>query len=373
MRNRAEPRLLAVVLSLSVLLESPCASDSSTPSTKRLQDIREHALLLNTITSVDISYTMRSADESTDAIAPVSQHRLRAMGSMRCAENRHTVPLFSADLDLNHNVQIITNESLLVYYPNWALLEICRDEERMRTYGRKLLEDDILRWIGWRIREGDRGSSGQSQDAIGHLMSRTADEFVHVDEEINVVDGHECVVVVMPNERVWLDPTIGYAMRRREYRVEDHGYLAQVNTDFKRGQIWQEMSAEGLWYPTHISISVNLPSGLGGEKRLLDVSVDSVAVNSCQADDFLFEPPAGTLVSDRDTGESKVVQGRGCFLDKTIALAAKFMSIESRDQYCCQKSGYGLSLGLYAAGFLETVVAGFIVVRNQRRASVKTA
>lgn len=140
----------------------------------------------------------------------------------------------------------------------------------------------------------------------GHA-ARNFEDFVVLPEQ-EQVDGVWCHVVdCAGSQKLWVDPQIGFGLRRKEMYKPGRQFLAEYSyTEFIE-------PVAGVWLPKRCMRLTN-PFGSGDMKLETAVSVVEVVVNEQVVDaDFDLEVPPGTIVLGKGIGF--VVQG-----DKTTLL-----------------------------------------------------
>jgi hypothetical protein len=135
------------------------------------------------------------------------------------------------------------------------------------------------------------------------------------------VDGAWCHVVDDPgHDRLWIDPAVGFGVRRRERYAGDPPALVG------RYELSDFRQTAGVWFPWKVRQTVHTASPRTGAPNALERHVEADVVepelNEVSEDFFVFQPPAGTLVQDRDTGVTTQVPGGLPFLDSVIRRTA---------------------------------------------------
>src|SRR5262249_22669872 len=124
------------------------------------------------------------------------------------------------------------------------------------------------------------------------------------------VAGAWCHVVEFPGvDKLWVDPAIGFAVRRREGSAGNPPALVARYelSDYRE-------TAPGVWLPwklRRVNYKIRPPSTQGDPLPEADsvATVARVEVNQVDSDLFRFTPPPGTLVQDRDAGEMSQIPG----------------------------------------------------------------
>jgi hypothetical protein len=136
------------------------------------------------------------------------------------------------------------------------------------------------------------------------------------------VDGAWCHVIDDPGrDRLWIDPAAGYAVRRRERYAGDPPALVW------RCELSDLRETAGVWFPWKARQTVRSASPRTGAPNALERHVEADVVeaelNQTSEEFFVFRPPAGTLVQDRDTGATTQVPGGLAFLDGVVQRTAE--------------------------------------------------
>lgn len=205
-----------------------------------------------------------------------------------------------------------------------------------------------------------RGSSGQGP--AYRVLPET--------EEVN---GAPCHVVVAEGfDKIWVDPELGCAVRKRErYFSPETPYLVtrETHTDF--------VQSGGIWVPKTVVEDVFSPLSNPKEywnKQYLEVTlrVSEIAINGVADDDFKLLLPAGSYVEDRTAGRLYEVPG-----DKTDALSdlakegANYAALNSTEDSRPRILRQIFVVGINALVVL--IVVGAVLIRALRKRSAASS
>jgi hypothetical protein len=112
------------------------------------------------------------------------------------------------------------------------------------------------------------------------------------------VDGADCVVLDWPGrDRIWLDPALGYAIRKREFQWTSGTMRDRlVSRDF-------QVVAENLWLPRAIvheqfCTADDRPSMKNLVSGIRTIRVSEIRVEAAPEDTFIVAVPEGAAVND---------------------------------------------------------------------------
>jgi hypothetical protein len=139
-----------------------------------------------------------------------------------------------------------------------------------------------------------------------------------------LVDGHWCHVLEYPRlDKIWVDPKLGCAIRKRERYTEAKGnpFLFQSNHSSQFIE-----SAPGIQVPAKFTCAYfagpgDPPEFLGRQYLELTITVKNIAVNQVTDADFYLPVQPGTIVVD-EKGSYRI-QGNKTILLNELADAAK--------------------------------------------------
>lgn len=131
--------------------------------------------------------------------------------------------------------------------------------------------------------------------------------------EQELVDGSSCVVLDWQNKprtTLWCDPSLGYAIRRKEHHFSATDIVSSRTTCDRFREV-----LPGLWLPLHATVDWFADPAAPARLRdvplvQFDLDVETIAVNDLPDELFEFKPPPGTIVADYRDGLPSP-QGRG--------------------------------------------------------------
>lgn len=168
------------------------------------------------------------------------------------------------------------------------------------------------------LSDGERASAATSSFYMPYALD-AADQIWTVSPTLEIVDAAECHVLrSLRGQSIWIDPSIGFAMRRREIHHElkdkpmgswpvDRRYSFR---DFVK-------TSESLWLPKAVDTVFYTSLDELGERwnkprRRASIRVEELTVNDQVADDlFHLAFPPGTNVSDAVRNRSYIVGNSG--------------------------------------------------------------
>jgi hypothetical protein len=248
-----------------------------------------------------------------------ARHTIAALGAKRFGENTDSTPRLPQRLDLNHSRYFFDGDTFSVYYPLQRYYERSRANAD-EPYSWKLRSDFFLECTGW-WPPGDawRPPQAESHPHYLHLALETRD--CRVAELQDLVDGASCHVIEIPGgDRIWVDPSIGWAVRRREKYWPSMGKKRAFYelTDYREEE-------PGIWLPRGLRRNVFAATTDANGDQDTRADVERVEVNRAADTLFRFTPTPGTLINDRDTGEIKQVPGGLEHVDELVAVVGEIM------------------------------------------------
>ena len=294
---------------------SPSASGVARPSVYSLEQIRDgmrdaRGRLSNLLVRYVVEHPAPVGGERV-----WSRHTIAASGSLRFGENSHFTATFPEQMDLNHTKAYYTVQTFDVFYPRQRYFETSRRNAQLH-YTIKLRSDFVLESLGW-WPPGDQTKldADESPHYLHLVLDRTDCRISAVQEQ---VDGHWCHVLERPGrDRIWVDPSIGFAVRRREkYEPRSRQIVARYELSEYRE------TEKGIWLPWKIRRTL-FNSGQDSDspgEMVATAVVEKVVANHVPDSLFRFTPPPGTLTQDRDTLEMSQTPGGLDFLDEQIEL-----------------------------------------------------
>jgi hypothetical protein len=304
-------------------------SPASDASRERLASIRNHVLAIQSaVESLQVEYEL--ADEQVQG-GLRSKHCVSAMGRKRVAENVHFSTQIPAELDLNTTRMFFTGSTFDVFYLKTRYFETSRGNAATGIPW-KLRVDVYLSIAGWWPKGDDDPPASMARCPFTPLCALLADASAVISPESDLVDDVPCVLVTRPQrDRVWLDPTMGYAIRQRELLDARSGEpINRVGcSQFHNYRLGGDLE---LWLPHRIKIIAFTPQNKlatheDGSSDAVSITVNDVRVNQADDRDFVFVPPPGTLIQNRDTGNFFQVPGGQELLDDTVVMARKLATI----------------------------------------------
>lgn len=304
-----------------------------------LAEIRREVLAVHDrIDSVDCTYRVSGAPVAPGEPARYSRHRVVQKGRLRFAENVHFTASTPPDLDLNHTRQYFTVETFDCFYVQSRFFETSARHARGSSPW-KLRIDPYLTLAGWWPKDDDAPPDNPRETPFRPLRTLLAQEGCWLEPLTDTVDGHACVVVSRAKaDRVWLDPTLCYAIRRREVL---HPATGQVAAAIRCREFQEHPLAEGcrVWFPLRIDVvrPAATPGGHGPNREGDDplssgttLQAEALHFNGVADEAFRFVPPPGTLIQDRDTGQFSLTPGGMDLLDHSVSLAERLLDAGQR-------------------------------------------
>lgn len=280
---------------------------------------------LQGIESIEVAYRA-AGDDSVHG----SRHVVRQLDHFRNVENIHFGRL-PEDLDTNRTIQLFDKRTFDVYNVHARYLETSTRNALM-PYMWKARVDFYVTAVGWWPADDD-----EPPDNLQHNMFRPL-RFLLADEGCTLGWGvgprHQGLVVIdrPGRDRVWLDPQLNYAVRRREVLDRDAGKVV-VTAELSEFREYENKSGQIYFLPTRIIVAYPEHDGVQNSKQTI-VTVESLKLDSLTRDDFVFHPPPGTLIQNRDTGKYFLLPGGREVLDQNIQMAADFrrLVLEARQE-----------------------------------------
>jgi hypothetical protein len=173
---------------------------------------------------------------------------------------------------------------------------------------------DYVRSLGLRIPDGLESSSSRKQECLPDVFRLGP---YSVEPALQLVNGFACVVVAWPGrDKLWLDPKVGFALRRRELLDPEGGSLMERwhNHDFVEGD-------RGIWLPKVCHVdrcgSRLAPAAYRGKPLLRYVfTVTKLGLNNVPDSLFTLDFRPGTFVADANILPAK--EGEGDFVTYVI-------------------------------------------------------
>jgi hypothetical protein len=274
--------------------------------------------------SILAEFVATGRDPRSGQVLPVSNRTVfAAKGMFRFASYSHFTTGVPDELDVEQNQVFFTGDTLDVYYPLKAYYETSRESARLPSSWKVRAEFflECLAW--WPPTDGTTPPGEQERFYLHDALRQPGCRVLPHQEKI---DGAWCHVVERAGvDKVWLDPALGFAMRRREWAVARPPLLCAHYelSDYReaRRRVWIPWRLRRVLYR---ATGAATDSGGVVDKDVVCTMV-RVEVNQVEDSIFRFAPPPGTLVEDRDTGEIRQVPGGAALLDAIADVAQKRM------------------------------------------------
>ncbi len=261
-----------------------------------------------------VEYTARDSTKgSPERGTPVNRRIVQTSGASRFVSSIHSGEGFEENLDINYNIIFYNGKLILEYYPHFFFAK--RLEGGAGRYAFKLKHEFLLECLGW-CPPGD-ATEVPAGVAVPYPLPRVlSDTRCRIARDLERVGGSWCYVIERPPvDRIWLDPSVGFAMRRREWRPE--GFPTATTYELSD---YREALPE-VWLPWKIRRSAIDPHS-GSSDRSTSVEVRRIEVNAdVDAGRFELAPGPGTLVYDADANRYSQVKGGLHRLDEILRLA----------------------------------------------------
>jgi hypothetical protein len=233
------------------------------------------------------------------------------------------------DLDTNEIYYDGTSKILQEFRPAQRYCETF--QRNADNFSWKVRCEFFLECTGW-WPPGDR-SQPPVRESPFLLFEALADERCRVLLLQEKVGEAWCHVVERPGvDRLWLDPEIGFAPRRRQWY---HGHPTIRNIEYTLSDYRE--AAPKVWIPWRLRrVIVNpvrgasgRPVGIEGETEAIVVRAE---VNQVPERRFRLDILPGTLIWDGDTGIMRQVPGGLAFLDAVAELAERRSALYARNR-----------------------------------------
>jgi hypothetical protein len=335
-----------------------------------LQSIRSAILRVhNMVKSLEVVYVQATNTKSADDPKRYDRIHFLAKDRLRLRETRHSTTRFPESLDLNHMTQFLTHDSFDYFVHNSRFYERSRSGFKSPTTW-KLKDEGYLNMCGWWPREDDPSAEADLKIAI-HLRFVMDNPHYTLLADTAAVDGHPCYVVESPGaDRLWLDPALAYAIRKREIydgtgRVR---HRTMVKTFQQCDVIGKANERASIWMPTRISNDyepddANVASDGVIKLRNADIVVERISVNGVDDLSFNFVPPPGTLVYDRDSDSSHQIPGGRDLLDENIGIEQSLQRIERKTAPRSEFEVHSLAVGV---GALVLSILYYVVLSRSK-------
>jgi hypothetical protein len=316
--------------------------------------------------SIEVEFLARGLEPTTGAPEGATLRRVvAARGTSRYVASVHTAAGLPERLDVDGNLVVYDGRSKVLtdFRPRLSYGEVFRRDAGLFAW--KVQGEFFFECTAWRPPDDD---SKPPEVEIAFLLHEAlADPQCRVLPRQERVDGAWCHVVERPGvDKLWLDPAIGFALRRRHWL---HGQHAAPPIDYELSD-YREVAPK-VWVPWRLRRVTYKPRP---HKPGGPLSVDSVAevallraeVNRVPEGRFRVDLPPGTLVWDGDAKSYEQVPGGLPLLDAIIALAearaevyAKAMAAGGWGRRAYASNTYPIAVGL----LLSALAAALLIYR----------
>lgn len=311
-------RLMSGWLAASaVMAPTVVSADRSLPPLAeiRKQVVENH----DRVTSIEVTYEtvpVRGVGKFSH-----SRHTVSQKGRLRFAENVHFSKRAEPGMDLNHTKMYFTGGTFDVFFVNTRYYETSK-RNATKAYPWKLRVDSLLVAVGWWPSGDESPPDVSTVTPFRPLRFLLADPACRI--ESGETDGAPCVVVGRPGrERVWLDPGLGYAVRRHEVFHPKTGELAVQAT--LTGLTPNDLpGGHRLWFPAMVRLERFDPTQPNTESsRVVELRIERIELNQVRDDRFVFRPPPGTMIQNRDTQAVSLIPGGFDLIDHSVQIARR--------------------------------------------------
>lgn len=239
-------------------------------------------------------------------------------GRSRYASTAHIIePGMKALDDSTYNISLYDGRSFNAVYP---VERVYTTSVRFATpdYTIKVRGEPILECLSWWPR-GDDSEPPEFRGKPFFLVSILQEKAPSFRGGAEVIGSRSCHVIELPDlDVLWFDTREGHLVRRRHYFDETKKFAMQYDlADFRS-------VPGGPTLPYRIKRAV-VDTGAGKSISEDDYEVTDYKVNTLTDSFFRYEPPAGTLVFDRDTDLCHQIPGGLDFLDETVTRVKKMV------------------------------------------------
>lgn len=274
--------------------------------------------------SLFVEHDTRGRDPETGAWEEHAVRRvIAARGPLRFAETYHYDVHFPPDLDLKHDAVYYTGETLDLFCLPQRYFETTRRLANS-PYSYKVRCEFYLEAMGWWPPDDTTQAPPMAGKAF-FLQDALNDPECHISDILHNIDGSWCYLVERPGvDRMWFDPALGFALKRREWFS---GRPPSLSRRYELSDYREE--EPGVWLPRMIRRVGFRPPGSAAAVGGTEVETDSTAhvlraeVNRVSEQQFQFRPLPGLLVMDLDTKEVHQVPGGLSFLNEVVELARR--------------------------------------------------
>jgi hypothetical protein len=309
---------------------SQCVEEGESSKRKALYSLHQIRDIITQgrgrLADLQVEYVLQGRNPEGERVEPLTSHHVfAARGPFRFEETTHASTLIPYELDVNQNLVFLTEDSLTIFYP---LTRYCETSERHAHthYAWEVKAPVYLECLGWW--PPDDKTKLPEEDSPLFLSKALAKEGWRILPHQVRIDNIWCYVLERPGvDKLWLDPSIGFALRRRER------YSGRPAVTFAHYELsdYRE-AAPGIFLPWMLRRRVFNPR-LISKDGLPSMTFESVCrvirteVNHVQPQLFRFTPPPGTLIKDLDTLKVTQTPGGLEWLDALVETARALFAI----------------------------------------------
>jgi hypothetical protein len=323
----------------------------------------------NMVDSLEVVYVQTTHTMSADDPERYDRIHFLAKGRLRLRETRHSTTRSPESVDLNHMTQFLTRDSFDYFVHNSRFYEKSRSGFKSPATW-KIKDEGYLRMCGWWPREDEPSAEADLKVAI-HLRFVMDNPHYSLLADTAEVDGHPCHVVESPGvDRLWLDPALGYAIRKRE--IYDGTGGVRHRTSVKAFQqcdvIGKDNERASIWMPIRISNDYEADDASEASDgvaklRNADIVVERISVNGVDDLRFEFVPPPGTVIYDRDSDSHHQIPGGRDLLDENIGIEQSLQRVVRKTAPRSDFEVHSLVVGVAA---LVLSILYFAFIRQKR-------
>jgi hypothetical protein len=278
--------------------------------------------------SLLVEYDARGPVRRTGEPDPTVTRRVVAVrGPCRYIHSVHFTDEFPSGVDLKCNEIYYDGRSLVDYSLHDLHANIYRRQAERLSW--KTRCEFFLECLGWWPPDDETAIPDRGQGFFLHQA--LADPRCRLLPERETVDGASCYVVErLGIDKIWLDPGLGFAPRRREWNLASR---SAPSTTYELSDYREAAPGVNLPWRLHRVIydpslvSARNPQGVDADTRAVVIRAE---VNRVAEDRFAFTPPPGALVREDDTDVIQQVAGGTAFLNSVAELAERRAMIYAR-------------------------------------------
>lgn len=264
-----------------------------------------------------VEFVCTRANPITGELAADSLYdRVAARGVARLWEDAHFSNNRAREVDWDSTIIYFTGKTLDVYCPLLGYFETSHRNATL-LYPWKTRAQFYWECFGWWPPD-DPTPRPPGWPAL-FLHDVLAQKQCIVRPRQEQVDGVWCHVIEVPGlDTLWIDPSVGFGIRRRLWAGGNSGmlYTRYELSDFRemKPDIWIPWRLRRIVYDTAVRKPGTTPTIIVEGRA----TVVRAVVNEVPEDLFQFKPPPGTLVQNRDSGQFEQIPGGLAFLDTVI-------------------------------------------------------